>query len=279
MFPLQKKGVKMKFAIGSDFHVDVNQNYPFELTSDKDAFCLICGDTAGFPEYRKKWLEEQAKNGYRGAFVLGNHQVYHYENITIADMHKQLRQEFNDHTTGFKFLENDSVYFQEENILLIGCTLWTDFSLFGKQETYGRWAEYRMRDYKWPCMKDSKGYRFLSWEDVVQFNKESIKYLQETVEEYKKMHPGIKIVVMTHHAPSIESANGHSGKDRDILPAYVCNLEEFIKKNPEIKLWCHGHLHDDANYQIGECRVISNPRGYVYWGEDARYNSNFIVEI
>ena len=71
----------MKFAIGSDLHLDINRYYPFELTSDKDAFCVICGDIAGIPEYRNKWLEEQTKRGYRGAFILGNHQMYHNDQV------------------------------------------------------------------------------------------------------------------------------------------------------------------------------------------------------
>lgn len=259
--------------------MDVNRNYPFELESDKNAFCLICGDTAGIPKDRDNWLIEQEKRGYHGAFILGNHQVYNWDEISMQDMHTQLKDQFNDCSNGFKFLENDSIYFPEENILLIGCTLWTDFNVFGHTESDGQYSQYRMNDYKWHCLKHSSGLRKMNWKDKLRFHKKSMKYIQETITKYKRSHPGVKIIVMTHHAPSMKSVAIACDKDRWIIPAYVSALDDFILNNPEIKLWCHGHLHDQANYEIGGCRVVSNPRGYVYWGEDALFNSNFIVEI
>jgi len=31
----------------------------------------------------------------------------------------------------------------------------------------------------------------------------------------------------------------------------------------QIRLWTHGHTHEDFDYEIGTCRVVCNPRGYV----------------
>lgn len=268
----------MKFAIGSDFHLDINQNHPFELTSDKDAFYICCGDTSGEPEFRDKWLEGQAKHGYHGAFILGNHQVYHMFVKTIQDMHTELRAKFNDYAHGFKFLENDSIYFLEENILLIGCTLWTDFMADGDTTISGNIAQFQMNDYGWKCFMDSDEIRKLRWQDTIAFHNKSMEYIRKTIAEYKQKQPGIKIVLMTHHAPSRKSEDMRF-MNSILNPAFISNLENFILDNPEIKLWAHGHLHNSCDYMIGECRVICNPRGYISHGEETEFNPNLIVEI
>ena len=43
---------------------------------------------------------------------------------------------------------------------------------------------------------------------------------------------------------------------------YSSDLSEFILDNPQIKLWTHGHTHEDFDYMIGSTRIVCNPRGY-----------------
>lgn len=44
--------------------------------------------------------------------------------------------------------------------------------------------------------------------------------------------------------------------------AYASKLEEFILDRPQIKLWTHGHTHNEWDYMIGDTRIFCNPRGY-----------------
>jgi len=30
----------------------------------------------------------------------------------------------------------------------------------------------------------------------------------------------------------------------------------------DLKLWVHGHIHDAVDYELENCRIVSNPRGY-----------------
>jgi hypothetical protein len=43
---------------------------------------------------------------------------------------------------------------------------------------------------------------------------------------------------------------------------YTSDLVEFILDRPQIKLWTHGHTHEQFDYMIGSTRVVCNPRGY-----------------
>ena len=44
--------------------------------------------------------------------------------------------------------------------------------------------------------------------------------------------------------------------------AYASDLSDFILDQENIKYWVHGHMHDPFDYEIGQCRVVCNPRGY-----------------
>jgi hypothetical protein len=47
-------------------------------------------------------------------------------------------------------------------------------------------------------------------------------------------------------------------------------------------LWVHGHMHESSDYQIGQCRVVCNPCGYMTRSgtvENRRFDPNFIVEL
>ena len=49
------------------------------------------------------------------------------------------------------------------------------------------------------------------------------------------------------------------------------NCDDFISYRPQIKLWMHGHTHEDFDYVLGETRVVCNPRGYVNHENRAGY--------
>lgn len=43
---------------------------------------------------------------------------------------------------------------------------------------------------------------------------------------------------------------------------YTSDLIDFILDRPQIKLWTHGHTHEQFDYMLGTTRVVCNPRGY-----------------
>jgi hypothetical protein len=51
--------------------------------------------------------------------------------------------------------------------------------------------------------------------------------------------------------------------------AYSSNLEDVMVNNTQIKLWTHGHTHEDFDYMVEQTRVVCNPRGYINYESKA----------
>jgi hypothetical protein len=56
-------------------------------------------------------------------------------------------------------------------------------------------------------------------------------------------------------------------------------LSEFIMDHPQIKLWTHGHTHEEFDYMVGSTRIICNPRGYINYENKADSFKLKTVEI
>lgn len=261
----------MKLRIISDLHVDVNHSIPLEY--DDDVFTVVCGDISGYAEDSIQWLVKNVRNG---VFVSGNHIAYSGR-YTIEESQRELGRVFPlDEPVSYL---NDG-YKIVDNIVFVGGTLWTDFRLkVSENKTAVNkfylsakiMAAVGMNDYQ---QQLSEG-KFLTPNDTEMIHYRTAKYIVDVCERF----PNKKIVVVTHHAPS-----GLSLDDRYVNnalnPCYASDMDNLILKNPNIKLWCHGHIHQSKDYMIGNTRIICNPRGYEAWDEvNLAWDRNLIVEI
>lgn len=86
-------------------------------------------------------------------------------------------------------------------------------------------------------------------------------------------------VVVTHHAPHRGSLAAKYADDW-VSGAFVSELPEEMFKVPV--LWVHGHTHTSFDYQVSNCRVVANPRGYRRHPgkpENEDFDPAFVVEI
>lgn len=80
-------------------------------------------------------------------------------------------------------------------------------------------------------------------------------------------------IVLTHYAPSLQSLPPHRRGDPAAAGA-VNDLDALITRT-QPALWVHGHTHHDADYRIGESRIVSHQR---ISGKNANYQA-LIVEV
>jgi hypothetical protein len=177
-----------------------------------------------------------------------------------------------------------------DGIRFIGGTLWTDFN--GEDEMTMSHVTRRMNDFQicqnsaemvsyrtFDTQDDHKKVRFktrpATWspKDALKDHKAMIKFIEESYD------PSIVNVVCTHHAPSKGSEHPRYKHDQLMNGAYNSQLDNFIMERPMIKLWTHGHTHEDFDYMIQTTRVVCNPRGYINYEDRADRFELKVVEV
>ena len=287
----------MKIAICSDVHLEFGQ---LELENTQNAEVLILsGDICTAVDLRvthsilssaktDRYLEfftACSRNFPHVVYLMGNHEHYHGDYATSAGFIKD----------ALKHLENihvlDKEVWEHNDHVFIGGTLWTDMN--GEDEATMNHVSRRMNDFQicensaemvnyrtFDTEDDHKKVRFktrpatLSPRHVVEDHKAMLKVIEDT---YDNTPPWKTIVVCTHHAPSKGSEHPRYKNDRLMNGAYNSQLDGFIMDRPGIKLWTHGHTHEDFDYMIKGCRVVCNPRGYINYEDRAdRFELKFV---
>jgi len=243
----------MKLHILSDVHVEFE---PYDAPETNADIVVLAGDIHvgrnGFDWARKQFPNKLV------LYVLGNHEYYGKALPEFTDTLRELAEGTNVH-----ILEQDSLTL--DGITFLGCTLWTDFELFGDARIAGYEAAQKMTDYK--RIRVSPNYRRLRSDDTAAIYHLSRRWLESQLQDVPN-----KLVVITHHAPSRKSLP-ECHQDDLLSAACVSNLDDLVK-NSNASLWIHGHLHVGSDYSLGNTRVLCNPKGYP---DD--YNDKFVPDF
>ena len=277
----------MKIAICSDIHLEFG---PIELNNTDNANVLILsGDICVAKDLShtdskkgdisRKFFRMCALRFPHVLYVMGNHEHYHGDFATSGKIIKEeLAQYANVHLLDQETKVIDDVTF-------IGGTLWTDMN---KEDgiTLMHMKD-MMNDFR--CItngarethyKDTLGNlhvriaRFTP-DDAVEDHKKMLEYIKIMVEGKNDQ----KFVVVGHHAPSKASTHPRYVDETIMNGGYSSDLSEFILDYPQIKLWTHGHTHENFDYLIGSTRIVCNPRGYINYEASADNFTLKTVEI
>jgi predicted phosphodiesterase len=248
----------VKLHILSDVHVEFEDFEPPETGAD---VVVLAGDI----HVGVKGLEWAAARfpSTPVIYVLGNHEYYG----AALPKHTRRMRELSE-GSNVRVLENERAVI--DGVVFLGCTLWTDFRLFGDPRIAGYEATQKMTDYK--KIRVSPEYRRLRSVDTAGEHNLSLQWLTK---ELDTCSPA-KTVIVTHHAPSAKSLpEGYAG---DMLSAaYVSELDDFVSACG-VPLWVHGHLHAPSDYVLGRTRVLCNPRGYPD-ESNAEFIPDLLVEL
>lgn len=196
-------------------------------------------------------------------YVLGNHEYY-------KGAYPKTLYKIQDAAQGSNIHVLEDTFVDVEDVRFHGCTLWTDFSIFGNPVQYGQICQSAMNDYK--SIRRTPSYSKMRSVDTFKIHQISRLWLDESLANSEKS----KNIVVTHHAPSLQSVP-ECYKEDPVTSAYASNLEEFIlNKKPDF--WIHGHIHTPCRYTIGVTEIICNPHGYIHEPFNG-FEKEFIIEL
>lgn len=259
----------MRVKIVSDLHWDYNCKkfnqeieYGFEKELNNVDLLLICGDMGSNHQLESNYLNKLKNklNNIIVACVAGNHLGYakplNYIGATpVETMRLELRKHFCDKP--IYYLENE--YFSLGDYIVAGCTLYTDFSLYGNSNKSGNEAMYNINDFRtvFTINYDEGLIRHVHYTDYIKWHNKSKEFIEQLCNKFQDK----KIILLTHFLVTPKSLNvKYTGNITN--PYYCTDLEKFISQFNNIKLIACGHSHGSSYKHIKKIPVILEPYGY-----------------
>jgi Icc-related predicted phosphoesterase len=252
----------MKIHVMSDLHLE----FSHFTAPGTDADVIVLAGDIGIGANGLRWAATQeAFFGKQIIYLSGNHEYYGTRLERTAIELRAVAKEL-----GIHYLDNDAV--DIGGVRFVGATLWTDFELFGIVQCPLALdiARSRLTD----CSRIVYGTTgWIRPEKMIELHRISRRFIEDRLDDAP---PGCRVVI-THHAPSMRSIPERRRKSL-LSAAYGSNLDDLVGK---ADLWIHGHVHESYDYDIGNCRVVCNPRGYT---DDERvqetgFKTDCVVEI
>ena len=252
-----REGPDLRIHVLSDLHNEFEPYKPPKVDCD---LVILAGDV----EVGMKGLAwiEAAFPGKTVIYVAGNHEYYGHALPVLTNKLRKGRE-----GSLIRFLECDTISLA--GIRFLGCTLWTDFGVWGNRAASLDAARTTMTDYR--RIRVSPRYRKLRPSDTLAFHAGSRTWLRKSLKDSAE-----PTVVVTHHAPSPRSLVPGSELD-PTSGAFASRLDDWIEDSG-ILLWIHGHTHHCVDYRIGGTRILSNQRGYPDQPADG-FRPDLVLEV
>ena len=223
---------------------------------------FLLGDIGNVYDEERYWtFVTSCSRAYKKVFViLGNHELYGTSPENAA---KKLREQCKAYEN-VVFLNRDTYDLDldgtESDIRVAGTTLWS------------RVEDEQLRDVR--CfIADHRTILGWSVEENNYAHEQSVKWLRKEADRARE--DGKKLVVISHHAPILNSCPKHRGSP--LSSAFETDLTGLIRANPHIVVWMHGHTHHSYRTTVGETLVVSNQYGYD--GEATSFDRSLVVEL
>jgi len=261
----------MKILICSDLHLEFGQYQIPEMENEKDIVVVLAGDI-GLAKRKTSYemfIENTCDRFRNVIWIMGNHEFYRSNMPTTL---AKIWNETLDHENLY-VVENETVTI--DDVAFVCSTLWTSFDNSNNITMYE--AQLWMNDYQLirtgPASEPWQ--RKLKPLDTLGLHLRAKEYIFPEITKQKEN--GKTVVVVTHHLPSFLSVPEDYKNDK-LNGAYASELfEDIMDTQPHI--WIHGHTHYSFDYQIGDTRVICNPRGYAPSDLNTNFNPEFIIEV
>jgi len=237
-----------------EFHPDGGKSFVDSLDPDGVDVLVLAGDIGvvkGGSLHRGFDLLATKYRGIPIIFLMGNHELYGSSPDWAEEQVDALTK---DHPN-LHWLENNTVEIGGQRF--VGSTLWFPNLPDGQNTRFSR----GLNDFHLI-------YDFQQW--VYDHNAASVEFLTREVQ------PGD--VVVTHHIPTVQGVHPRWLHDvQGFGRFFLSQMPDDVLQRP--KLWFYGHTHDSMDFEIGGCRFLCNPFGYVRREENPRFNPKLLMGV
>jgi hypothetical protein len=162
------------------------------------------------------------------------------------------------------------------DVLFVGATLWSDLNVFGDQRQAIDRAQ-RSKNYK-EIKTSGKPRKRFSPRQSIRLHERAKLFIEHQLSRSR----GLTSVVVTHHAPSLQSIPPSYFND-PLAATYASSLERLILTT-QPDLWVHGGICGLRRYPIGDTMVVANPRGFdgIPYGETidvGEFTAELVLDI
>lgn len=249
------KGSATSFQCVSDLHLEINQQYAFELPVSSKHL-VLAGDIGRLQDYDKyhDFLERQASKFDKVFLVLGNHEFYNQSFESGLERAKQLERASS--SNGRIILLNQTRYdMPDTRVTILGCTLWSRIPEDAREIVHAKIQDFKhIQD--WSIDKHNAAH-----ESDLAWLRQEVRAIQQENNQATKKSEARSIVVVTHHAPSLDGTSSPQHSENPWRSAFGTDVLSENWKG--VKAWVFGHTHYTTEFEEGGIKVVSNQRGYV----------------
>ena len=241
----------MRISLQSDTHHNFEDTceWPYPLP-DHDVL-VLAGDISEYIDSPANLTEVlahfRARTDKPILYLPGNHEFYRQDYRRALDQIQRDTEQL-----GIELLNCRSV--QYGDVAFHGCTLWSDFTLFGagQADMFGLYAEHSITDFRLIRFEGRKFRRA----DCANLHRQERAWLDGSLKSSQAPYN----VVITHFAPIARCIDERFQGDR-LNPYFVAGCEDLVDRHgPD--LWLYGHTHQANDFVLGNTRFINNARGY-----------------
>lgn len=261
-----KMAAKRLFRIQyvSDLHLELYDKLAFPLVLKPAARYLALAGDIGQPRKTNftSFIEYASKNWDRVFYVAGNHEYYasrraeqwkYSKPQTMFEVQTHLQEIIAPYkNVSFLHHDNPSVYLSDENVAIVGSTLWTHIpNDFKTDATHG------INDYNYIPIEGDKGIQKLTPDITNLIHEKEYAMLESTIDYWGSQKA--QVCVITHHMPSYSLISPrYYGSPYNCC--FASHAERLMK--PHVKAWIYGHTHNAGTGIIKNTICAVNARGY-----------------
>ncbi|GJJ10809.1 hypothetical protein Clacol_005037 [Clathrus columnatus] len=263
----------MDIQLLSDIHLEMNRGghplYVFDFPVCAPNLALL-GDIGWARDPRLfEWLNLQLTRFERVFFILGNHEAYRYnlpESVAALEAFENRASSLcpDGQPRGEFIFLNRKRYDIGPSLTILGCTLWSSLD-----PNYLNIISSFLNDFHLISNFKPPEYQAAHQTDLT--------WLSNEIEHLRGEGTSRKVIVFTHHAPTVEGTSAPQFIGTPTNSAFATELTKLPLWGPPVTLWAYGHTHWSCDFERWGIRVVSNQRGY--YREPTGFDERKVISV